>query len=103
MEQHFTRDREQVFETLRRMQHDITLWGGNFAHLTEEPFFTGLTALVELLGMYPGNKALVMFSVHPGSSAEDDLRFARLAGAAAASRCSIYTMDAGGLASSPYG
>jgi hypothetical protein len=36
VEQPFTKDRGVVVDTLRRMEHDISLWNGNFGHLTEE-------------------------------------------------------------------
>jgi len=100
IEQPFTRDRRAVVETLRRMEHDITLWGGNFGHLTEFPVFSGLNALVTVLRSVPGPKAVVFISAGngPGASYENDFR--RLAARASDAQVAIYSVDCRGLYSS---
>ncbi|HJQ99645.1 MAG TPA: hypothetical protein VJ826_15130 [Candidatus Polarisedimenticolaceae bacterium] len=97
IEQPFTRDRGAVVETLKRMEHDITLWNGNFDHLTEFPFFSGLNALVTVLRSVPGPKAVVFVSAGkgPGSAYENDFR--NLASRASDAQVSIYSVDCRGL------
>lgn len=97
VEQPFTTDRGAVLASLRRMEHDITLWNGNFGHLTEQPLFAGLSALVNVLRMTPGPKAVVFFSAgdEPGQFYDPD--FDRLTSTASEARVSIYTVDCMGL------
>jgi hypothetical protein len=98
IEQPFTKDRESVVRTLRRMEHDISLWNGNFSHLTETPLFRSLGALVTVLRMSPGPKAVVFVSAGSGPSGEVyDLDFDRLAAAASDAQVSFYTVDCMGL------
>jgi VWFA-related protein len=97
IEQPFTRDRRAVVESLRRMEHDVTLWSGNFDHLTEFPLFSGLNALVTVLRSVPGPKAVVVLSAGtgPGEAYEQDFR--RLAARASDAEVVIYTVDSRGL------
>lgn len=97
VEQPFTRDREAVVSTLRRMEHDVSLWNGTFAHLTEEPLFASLRALVNVLGIYPGPKAVVFVSAGGGPGVTYDGDFDRLAAAASDARVSFYTVDCMGM------
>ena len=97
VEQPFTTDHERVVDTLKRMEYDISLWEPSFYHLTEEPFFDGMQALLDVLSAVPGSKGMVLFSNSPGASDENDLRFAELAANASSSRCSIYPVHATGL------
>lgn len=95
IEQPFTSDPEEVLASLRRMQHDVSLWNANFTHYTEIGFVDGMTALFDVLGTVPGPKAVVMYS-----AMEDvplDLQFAEVATVAAAARCTLYPIDARGL------
>ena len=98
VEQPFTSDHGRVLETLTRMEYDLTLWEPSFYHLNERVFFEPFEALLDVLSFEPGGKALVLFSDHPGRADTDDLFFADLAASAAASRCSIYPVEASGLA-----
>ncbi len=95
IEQAFTSDTEKVVRTLRRMQYDITLWEPSFVHLNERSFVDGTTMLFEVLGAVPGPKAVVLYSTM--ADVPLDSEFANIAGIAAASRCSIYPVDADGL------
>jgi VWFA-related protein len=97
IEQPFTKDRRAVVETLRRMEHDITLWNGNFDHLTEYPLFQGLHALVTVLRSVPGPKGVVFVSAGtgPGSAYEKDFR--HLAARASDAQVAIYSVDCRGL------
>jgi VWFA-related protein len=97
VEQPFTRDRRAVIDTLFRMEHDISLWNGNFKHLTEESFFTALRALVTVLRTSPGAKAVVFVSAGPGPGNSYDLDYERLAAAARDARVSFYTVDTLGV------
>jgi len=101
VEQSFTPDHQQVLKVLDRMEYDITLWQPSFQHLTEEPFFFGLQALMDILEQVPGSKAMVLFSNSPANATENDLRFATLAATASASRCAIYPVAASGLRTPP--
>lgn len=44
------------------MKHDLSLWNGDFFHVTERSTFEALEMIVEVLPQYPGAKALVLFS-----------------------------------------
>ncbi len=95
IEQAFTSDTEKVVRTLRRMQYDITLWEPSFVHLNERGFVEGTTMLFEVLDAVPGPKAVVLYSTMADVPLDNE--FAQIAGIAAASRCSIYPVDADGL------
>ena len=97
VEQPFTRDREALVSTLRRMEHDISLWNGTFAHLTERPLFTSLRALVSVLRTYPGPKGVVFISAGAGPGNSYDLDYERLTAEASEARVSLYTVDCMGL------
>ncbi len=104
VEQPFTRDLSQVTRTLERMERDITLWNGNFAHTTEEGFFAGLEALCDVLAAVPGPKAAVVYSQWQGAGDlyfyESDFR--RLAALAGDARVSFYPVEAQGLTAFGY-
>lgn len=95
IEQPFSSDPEQSLRTLRRMDHDITLWNGNFAHLTERGFVRGLSGLFDVLATVPGRKSVVLFSEM--ADVPLDLEFDKLSAAAAASRSAVYSVDVRGL------
>jgi VWFA-related protein len=97
IEQPFTRDRRAVVETLRRMEHDVSLWAGNFSHLTELPLFSGLNALMTILRPVPGPKAVVFVSAGKGPGADYESDFRRLAARASDAQASIYSVDCRGL------
>lgn len=97
IEQPFTRDRAAVIQALRRMEHDVTLWNGNFAHLTEYPLFTGLDALVTVLRAVPGPKAVVFASAGNGPGRAYEPNFRQLAARASDAQVSIYSVDCRGL------
>ena len=99
VEQAFTADLSRVVETLERMDRDISLWNGNFRHLTEEGLFAGLEALCDILATVDGPKAAVVFSQWQGP---EDLEFyepnfRRLSALAADARVAFYPVEAGGL------
>ena len=97
VEQPFTKDRAAVLETLRRMEYDITLWNGNFDHITEYSLFRSLGVLTTLLHAIPGRKSVVLLTagVGPGLSYDND--FGRLATSASDSQTRIYPVDCRGL------
>ncbi len=97
IEQGFTDDTETILDTLTRMEHDISLWGGRYAHLTEEPFFRGLQVLVDVLSLGDGSKAIVLYSDIPSTAEGNDLAFLEIASSAAGARCSVYPVDVKGL------
>ncbi|MDX1388964.1 MAG: hypothetical protein R3344_07220, partial [Acidobacteriota bacterium] len=95
IEQPFTSDTEAVLASLKRMNFDITLWQPDYYHVHESVFIDPMVALLDLLGQYPGTKAVVLYSEM--RDVPLDTEFNRIAAVAAASRCSIYPVDAGGL------
>jgi VWFA-related protein len=97
VEQPFTKDRQVVLDTLKRMEHDISLWNGNFDHLTEQPLFSSLRALVTVLRASPGPKAVVFVSAGPGPGNSYDLDYERLAAAASDAQVSFYPVDCMGM------
>lgn len=97
IEQVFTGDRQRTLDTLERMEHDISLWLPAFDHLHELRFFRSLDRLVDLLGLVPGSKAVVLYSNIPGPSASYDLAFERLASKATHARVVFYPVLARGL------
>jgi VWFA-related protein len=103
VEQPFTRDRTAVVATLRRMEHDITLWNGRFDHLNEISLFAGLEALVTVLRAVPGPKAVVLITAGGGPSEFYQLYFERLAAVASDARVAIYPVDCRGIFGTPVG
>lgn len=104
VEQYFTRDRKSLLGAIRRMEHDVSLWNGNFTHRTERPTFAALEALMEVLSEVQGAKALVLFSdgVWPPDSGniagfDYDESFQRLAAMAGNARVTLYPVVASGL------
>jgi VWFA-related protein len=97
IEQPFTKDRDAVVGTLRRMEHDISLWNGNFEHLNEVPLFRSLGALVTVLRTSLGPKAVVFVSAGSGPGDFYNPDFERLAAAASDAQVSFYTVDCMGL------
>jgi hypothetical protein len=95
VEQHFTDDLDTVVGTLDRMEFDITLWQPDYFHLHENLFVDPLVALLDILGQYPENKAIVLYSTM--RDVPLDLQFSEIAAIAATSRCAIYPVDAAGL------
>ena len=95
IEQPFTTDTEAVVASMKRMNFDITLWQPDYHHVHESVFIDPVVALLDLLGQYPGNKAVLLYSEM--TDVPLDIEFERIAAVAAASRCSIYPVDAGGL------
>jgi hypothetical protein len=103
VEQPFTRDRRAVAATLNRMENDVTLWNGNFGHLTELPLFAGLDALLTILHGVPGQKAVVLITAGAGPGNSYQLEFDRLAASASDAQVAIYPVDCRGLfAVTPY-
>jgi VWFA-related protein len=101
VEQPFTTDRQAVIDALRRMEHDTTLWNGNFAHLTEQPLYVSLSALITVLRMTRGPKSVVFFSAgpEPGNFIEPD--WDRLASSASDAQVALYTVDCMGVFAKP--
>jgi VWFA-related protein len=97
VEQPFTAGRDHALATLGRMEKDVTLYAGHFGHVTEDPLFTGLNALVDLVDATSGSKAAVIFTggIGPGESYDADYR--ALANHATMARVSFYPVDCSAL------
>ncbi len=98
IEQRFTNQLEQVADTLRRMEHDVTLYARDFATtVTDRAFFDDLARLSDVLENYDGAKAMVLFSQLVSRADDWDLWFENVAKRAAAARTVIYPIDSRGL------
>jgi VWFA-related protein len=91
IEQPFTRDKDEVLRSLNRMRYDVSLWNGNFAHINEFGFISGMTGMFDLLGSVAGPKAVVLFSGM--KDVPLNTQFEQLAAVASTSRCAIYAVD----------
>ena len=108
VEQPFTTDHARVLQTLERMERDITLWNGNFEHVTEDGLFAGLGALCDVLASVEGPKAVVLFSEWQQPPPPQGLRFyeprfRQLSALASDARVTIYPMEAAGLEEPQFG
>lgn len=98
IEQAFTHDRRALLAALARMKDDPKLCAGDFAHVTEEPLFRSLRALMAVLGSQSGRKAVALFTAGGGpSNARYEEDFRRLAALASEARVALYTVDGEGL------
>jgi VWFA-related protein len=97
VEQPFTKDRQAVVDALHRMEYDVSLWNGRFDHLTEQPLFGSLRALVTVLRTVPGPKSVVFVSAGAGPGDVYDLDFEHLAAEATDAEVSFYPVDCMGL------
>jgi VWFA-related protein len=97
VEQPFTKDRGEIVNTLHRMDHDITLWNGNFSQLTDYPLWASLRALVAILRVTPGPKAVVYITAGWGPSKAYDNEFEQLSAMASGGRVSFYPVDLKGV------
>lgn len=97
VEQPFTKDRSEVVKTLHRMEYDITLWNGNFSHLTQYPLWASLRALVAVLRMTPGPKAVVYITSGWGPSNAYDNEYEQISAIASDARVSFYPVDLRGV------
>ncbi len=96
IEQPFTTDADVVLASLKRMQKDISLWNGNFAHTNEFGFVRSVTALFDVLASASvGPKAVVLYSAMQDVPMDD--QFERIAAIAATSRSALYTVNPYGL------
>jgi VWFA-related protein len=96
IEQPFTTDSRKVLASLKRMQKDVSLWNGNFSHMSETGFVSGITSLFDVLATAStGPKAVVLFSSM--ADVPLDLEFENIAAIAAVSRTALYTVDPSGL------
>jgi hypothetical protein len=95
IEQPLSTQRDETLAALQHMQDDITLWGGNFSHTSDDGFVRGLTSLFDVVGTIPKPKAIVLFSGMRDMPYEEDFR--NLAALAAASRSVVYPVDIRGL------
>ena len=90
IEQRFSGSPKKAFETLQRMEHDVSLYGRDFGTLTPRSFLTNLGVLADVLSQYPGPKGVVLFSEWGAPSTEWDSFFLEAAQHAAASRTVFY-------------
>jgi len=99
VEQPFTMERGRIPAALERMDKDLSLRAGNFAHTSDDGFVRGLTALFDVAATVPRPKAILLFSAMQDVPLDEQFR--DLAAMAAASRSVIYPVDVRGLAGDP--
>ncbi|MGH9870218.1 MAG: hypothetical protein ACREAA_18905 [Candidatus Polarisedimenticolia bacterium] len=97
VEQPFTASRAATLATLARMEKDVTLYAGHFDHATEDPMFTGLNALIDLVDTVEGSKAAVIFTGGRGPGDLYDPDYRALGDHASLARVSFYPIDCSGL------
>jgi VWFA-related protein len=97
IEQEFTGSPKKVYHTLQRMEHDVTLYGRDFATISGRAFLDNLGTLSDVLAQYPGPKSVVLFSEWSGSSSEWDTFFLQAAEHASAARTTYYPVWAPGM------
>jgi len=95
IEQPLSTHQDKTYAALQHMEHDVTLFGGNFAHTSDDGFVRGLTSLFDVVGTIPKPKAIVLFSGMKDVPYEEDFR--NLAALAAASRSVVYPVDVRGI------
>lgn len=95
VEQTFTPDRARIPDTLRKMQYDVSLFAGNFSHMSEDGFVRGMTSLFDVAATLPRPKAILFYSAM--RDVPLDSQFRELAGMASASRSVVYPIDVRGL------
>jgi len=95
VEQPFTTDLSRIPAALERMDEDLSLRAGNFAHTSDDGFVRGLTALFDVVATAPRPKAILLYSAM--HDVPLDQQFRDLAAMAAASRSVIYAVDVRGL------
>ena len=97
IEQDFTGSPKKVFHTLQRMEHDVTLYGRDFATMSGRAFLDNLSVLSDVLAQYPGPKSVVLFSEWADSANEWDTFFLEAAEHASAARTTFYPVWAPGI------
>src|SRR5262245_36893825 len=97
VEQPFTASRSETLATLARMEKDVTLYAGHFDHATEDPLFTGLNALVDLVDSVEGSKAAVIYTGGRGPGETYDRDYRALGDHAGLARVSFFPIDCSGL------
>ena len=95
IEQPFTSERALIPAALEKMEYDVSLFAGNFSHMSENGFVRGMTSLFDVAGTLPQPKAVLFYSAM--RDVPLDGQFQELAAMASASRCVIYPVDVRGL------
>jgi len=100
VEQKFTTKRNEVINTVRRMEVDKSLWPLEFpVGSSGRGYFDQLTTLMDVLAAYPGSKAVVLFSdlQSLGTGSSYDLWYSDVATHAAAAQTVIYPAMTSGI------
>ena len=97
LEQRFSADGEEVLSSLRRMDHDVSLWLPDYAWTTQSDFFRSLVAVLDSLSFEPGPKAVVLYSKIEGSPESSQDRLREVAASAQDAHATIYPVYVPGI------
>src|SRR5262245_51018193 len=95
VEQSFTAERALIPAALGKMRYDVSLFAGNFSHLSENGFVRGMSSLFDVAATLPQPKAVLFYSAM--RDVPLDSQFRDLAAMASASRCVVFPVDVRGL------
>jgi VWFA-related protein len=101
VEQRFTTDTAEVVQTLERMEHDASLFARDFGAISPRFFFDNLATVLDVLNVYDGTKALILYSPGIGTSTDWDTLFRDITERSAAARTPIYPATMGGSVAGP--
>jgi VWFA-related protein len=101
VEQRFTTDKAKVVQTLERMEHDASLFARSFGTISPRFFFDNLATVLDVLNVYDGTKALILYSPGIGTSTDWDTLFRDVVERSAAARAPIYPATMGGAVAGP--
>jgi len=101
VEQRFTTDTAKVVETLERMEHDASLYAREFGAISPRLFFDNLATVLDVLNVYDGTKALILYSPGIGTSTDWDTLYRDIVERSAAARAPIYPATMGGSVVGP--
>jgi VWFA-related protein len=97
VEQRFTRDLDELLDTLQRMEYDRTLWGRRYDYVPAEQYVENMATLLDVLAAYDGSKAVMMYSALVAWPDEKEEWFRDLTSRAAVGRTVIYPTGLRGL------
>ena len=97
IEQRFTTDRQALLRTLRRMEHDLTLWARDFTTTSGRLWFDDLATLNDVLAAYDGSKGVVFFSDVVNRGTTQDLWYEDVTQRATIARAAFYPTFSAGM------
>jgi VWFA-related protein len=99
VEQRFTRDLDELLDSLERMEYDRTLGTRQYGFVSGKDYFKNMATLMDVLAAYDGAKAVLMFSSLVTVPNEREEWYRDLATRAGVGRTVIYPTGLRGLES----